>query len=482
MNFLDDLKTWHWVIIGVLAGLLVGTGLTLNPPRADHVLRPPISFDQFIASVQQSTSGDLAIRNITVGPIENHQQLVIGEYLDEEKFRPFALYIDVPFSASDVHVTSVQEYLHAAAELNHGLTYSLAWWQADWFTFTVCGLGGLILIGGIWPQMLHVLRGGRPQADTNNYDLNRFHHEQSASHPKVSEDPSAALARHVENMQQQVPESNPMPAPQSTSPPATATVRPLSAGPLSVSTPTQEEEDKKYAGEFYPVEKPHKSKDDAFSLVELLVVIGIVTILISLLLPAIQRARAVANVTACASNMRQMGIALQIYLNENKGVTFWRGENINTDGMDWYAYGGRETGNANRALNDYFNTPPRPLNHYLHNQLAIFHCPCDTLAPWTYDTTFSNYPAPTQFDWVGTSYNFNANGYPLRDPPRQDQGLDGVPFTTLRNTSQTIVFYEADLYYGYDWHYSHKGNLAFADNHVDFVPLPPQFGQIQWNP
>jgi prepilin-type processing-associated H-X9-DG protein/prepilin-type N-terminal cleavage/methylation domain-containing protein len=90
----------------------------------------------------------------------------------------------------------------------------------------------------------------------------------------------------------------------------------------------------------------------AFTLVELLVVIAIIGVLAGLVMPALGKARARGQSARCANNLRQWGLALQMYVDDHDGFIPRRGQGVNPLAIinrpeDWF-----------NCLPRYFNSQP----------------------------------------------------------------------------------------------------------------------------
>jgi prepilin-type N-terminal cleavage/methylation domain-containing protein len=124
------------------------------------------------------------------------------------------------------------------------------------------------------------------------------------------------------------------------------------------------------------IRRPHKR---GFSLVELLVVIAIIAILSGLLLPVLSRGREKAYESSCINNIRQLGIAAQLYWDDNDGRTFsYRGGATNNGDFYWFGWiergneGHRKFDRSSSALCPYLAARGVELCPSLNYRMAAF--------------------------------------------------------------------------------------------------------------
>lgn len=187
--------------------------------------------------------------------------------------------------------------------------------------------------------------------------------------------------------------------------------------------------------------KPIKlHKRHGFTLVELLVVIGIIGALTAILLPAMAGARRAAKTTVCLSNYRQLGMGFSMYANNNKGCLFCLSP---IDGVNdrYLLYDHQASAGA-------WGDVRQLMLPYLGNNLKIWTCPfvdgptIDDPANTgllCYCTTFLffSYQSPNHYEPV-YQYTYKAAGFPLKftqAPPTLPMAEDA--YTRLRCSDAT---------------------------------------------
>lgn len=138
---------------------------------------------------------------------------------------------------------------------------------------------------------------------------------------------------------------------------------------------------------------------DAFTLIELLVVIAIITILAGMLLPAIARSKAKAQRIKCVSNEHQIGLAYQLYTEDNQELYPVHG--------DWATFGGNIKGTV--TTHNRLGETNRPLNNYVQ-KVELFRCPADKgdsywpIAKTAYEGWGNSYIGMWSVDWFRTKH------------------------------------------------------------------------------
>ncbi len=232
------------------------------------------------------------------------------------------------------------------------------------------------------------------------------------------------------------------------------------------------------------------SRRPAFTLIELLVVVAIIAVLIAILVPGLSAAKERARRAYCGSNLRQIAMAHQMYLDDTGGNFLYNFGNLN---VRW-SYGGKDEGyltSGARALK------PRPVNEYIaldgsgNKRAEVFHCPSDTGA--------ENLPDPVTRSY--TTYNLWGNSYPMNEallakplhliatppgpfvPPIRLAEIE-YPHSVVVLTGDQQYFWShagISLYRAF-WHDDSGAemNLAFLDGHAAFTRI--QWGESVWGP
>ena len=240
-------------------------------------------------------------------------------------------------------------------------------------------------------------------------------------------------------------------------------------------------------------------KRNGFTLIELLVVISIIALLLSILMPALNKVKEKAKIIVCKTNLHNIGLAIAAYATEYDD----RLPDIDPSAMTspfesayqnhtWYLWGKDEVWP--------WHVNPRPLGRYIESE-DVYECPADNRPnPEVYDSTGRTY---TFYDYYGNSYPYNCAVLGNAAPYDADIQWNGVkvlwknkyskvprPSHTVASgdvTSTTYMAYTmpniAAYYLEFLIHDKKEPgtNLLFLDGHATYLTMPQMLPDVVYN-
>jgi prepilin-type N-terminal cleavage/methylation domain-containing protein/prepilin-type processing-associated H-X9-DG protein len=196
-----------------------------------------------------------------------------------------------------------------------------------------------------------------------------------------------------------------------------------------------------------------KSGSSGFTLIELLIVVAIIAVLAAILFPVFARARENARRASCMSNLKQIGLGMMMYVQDND------------ERLPVYYYVGGEPPDAAHGGNWYPSTSDawywqNMIFPYIKN-VQVFICPSSPLAGTAYKVPNGNYgPYATQYGANGVS-----SGTQIGPIINGKWGASGLLSSVLVAPSKTYMVMDASIYYA-DWNYAAS---ARSDNRY-YIP------------